>query len=108
MAYVPQMAPPRRDVLGETRQFEMMRDALRRAVGPEVRPRRWNWRSPSDHKLVQTTLEPAAAPTGPMMRCPIHGDVEVTEGAVECPVELLVMNDGVVGSHRCGERLSAW
>ena len=26
------MAPPRRDVLGETRQFEMMRDALRRAV----------------------------------------------------------------------------
>lgn len=102
------MAPPRRDVLGETRQFEMMRDALRRAVGPEARPRRRSRRSPSDRKLVQTTLEPSPAPTGPMMRCPIHGAVEVTEGALECPVELLVMHDGVVRSHCCGERLGAW
>jgi hypothetical protein len=101
------MAPPRRDVLGETREFEMMRDALRRAVGPDARPRRWSWRSPSERRLVQTTLEPKTR-TGPLMRCPMHGEVEVTEGAVECPMELLVMNDGVVGSHRCGERLSAW
>lgn len=86
----------------------MMRDALRRAVGPEARPRRRSRRSPSDRKLVQTTLEPSPAPTGPMMRCPIHGAVEVTEGALECPVELLVMHDGVVRSHCCGERLGAW
>jgi hypothetical protein len=86
----------------EMRQFELMRDALRHAVGPETRRSRRGRHAASDTTLRHTT------PTGPVMRCPIHGEVEVADGAVECPRELLVMHDGMVGSGRCGERLRAW
>ncbi len=105
--YVHSMAPPRRDVLGETQKFSAMRDALRRAVGPDPR------RSRSSRGRAGLSVN------GQVLRCPVHGvvpherdhapvDASVDGGAenVSCPIDVLVADEhGGLEPRACGRPL---
>ena len=97
------MAPPRRDVLGETQKFTAMRDALRRAVGPDPR------RSRSSRGRAGLSVN------GQVLRCPVHGvvpherDHASADSAVEhvsCPLDVLVADElGGLQPRACGRPL---
>jgi hypothetical protein len=95
------MAPPRRDVFGETQKFSAMRDALRRAVGPDPRPAR------------SSRGRAGLSVTGQVLRCPVHGVVthdrdDAPVDDTSCPVDVLVADDhGGLQPRACGRPLVA-
>jgi hypothetical protein len=89
------MGPPRRDVLGETQKFAAMRDALRRAVGPDTRSAGRSPRSPGGFSV-----------TGSVLHCPVHGVVTGAGDTTTCPVDVLVGDDhGALEPRACGRPL---
>jgi hypothetical protein len=86
-------------VLGETQKFTAMRDALRRAVGPDPR------RSRSSRGRAGLSVN------GQVLRCPVHGvvpherDHDPTDEA-SCPVDVLVADElGGLQPRACGRPL---
>jgi hypothetical protein len=73
-----------------------MRDALRRAVGPDPRAGRRQSRSRT-----------AVMVSGAVLSCPQHGVVADPDGTTSCPVDVLVADEhGVLEPRACGRLLS--